>query len=589
MKKIIISLGVALVAIASCTKFVEDTPVTFSDVAAPEVTSSEIKDSSFVATVTPKEGTTYYTYLVTKGAAKSLDAETLLTLGYKSDAVKVKVADEFGVVTEVPLSGSSNKEKEPTVTLEAYDLLPNTVYTVYAVATNSQGKVSAVTATEVTTTDSTLPLLVTDKYGVPTVDDSALAEGALTFSYNDPVKLTEAFKAGEAVIRASYMAVNAAAPDAQGNYICPSLVDEVIPVDSVSVDGNDVTVKLVSRIPGSFVLLGVDAGVVENELKAVNAESKNGVVYLDPNNKYAPATTGIGARFETEEWEFYLPLDDKGERWASDTTVYFSDYTKAAMTFVADTLAAPTVNLAVMPVSKSVAVEITYHEGDGRKVINQSSYFAVAGNVLNVGFEEEPKYGSNVSVSIAAGDFEDLWGNPNAAYTNLDEEEGVYGNWFYSYGYTLADITGTYNCATVSAYASYGEQYNEKFTMYIKESDDAEKGNVILSNYCNWGTDVDIYATFDPDGGTLFIKDWQLLNEAENVYFAVNGESVYIGVPAAGTLSGISEIFGYYYDGDNPGWGNAFTSFAAARTSLETEPEAATVQTVAKARRVFNK
>ncbi len=445
MKKIIISLGVVLAAIASCTKFVEDAPMTFANVATPEIAVSEVKDSSFVATVTPKEGTTYYTYLITKGAAKPLDAQNLLTLGYEDNAVKVKVADEFGVVSEVPLSGCSNITDEPTVTVEAYDLMPNTAYTVYAVATNSQGKVSEIISQEVKTTDSIIPQIVLDKNGIPEVDDSELADGALTFSYNDPVELTEAFKAGTAVIKAHYYGENTAAPDAQGNYICsPALMEEVIPVDSVSVDGNDVTVRLVSRIPGAFVLLGIDEGVVENELKAVNAESKDGIVYLDSSNKYAPATTGVGARFETEEWEFYLPLDEKEERWPSDTTVYFSNYATDAMTFVADTLAAPEVNVAVKAVSNSTTIEVVYHEDGGRKISNQSSAYKVTGNVLNVGFAEEPKYGAYVSISIAAGDFEDLWGNPNAAYTNVDEEEGIYGNWFYSYGYEVADFCGTY-------------------------------------------------------------------------------------------------------------------------------------------------
>jgi hypothetical protein len=71
----------------------------------------------------------------------------------------------------------------------------------------------------------------------------------------------------------------------------------------------------------------------------------------------------------------------------------------------------------------------------------------------------------------------------------------------YSYGYTLADIVGTYDMVQTSALD--GKPYTTK--MVIEASDDAKKGNVMITTYEDYECTTPIYATFDMDGGTLTI------------------------------------------------------------------------------------
>jgi hypothetical protein len=56
---------------------------------------------------------------------------------------------------------------------------------------------------------------------------------------------------------------------------------------------------------------------------------------------------------------------------------------------------------------------------------------------------EQPAYGSTVSYTIAEGTFCDIFGNVNNEFTAEEE-------YYYSYGYTLADILGSYEVNATS-------------------------------------------------------------------------------------------------------------------------------------------
>ena len=258
MKKIIIALSAALLSLAACTQFESETAPTFaSSVAAPTIinellSDTQNPDSTFVVTVTPGAGNAYYSFAIIKGKATALDPETLLENGYSKKAVAVKLIEE-GVEVEVPLSGCFNASAQADTSVTAFDLVPNTDYTVYAVGADKNGTLSKLITLTVTTTDNIAPVVNTKKTDESGLDD----DGEISFQFDDPVELTDAFKDGTAKFHVGYAGINL------GATIVPIYTKDV-PVDSVAVSGNKVTIKVPDRVPGAIVFVTFDAGVVVN-------------------------------------------------------------------------------------------------------------------------------------------------------------------------------------------------------------------------------------------------------------------------------------------------------------------------------------
>ena len=99
MKKIFFVFSVALLSLAACTRFEQETaPVFASSVAAPSITEviapGVNTDSTFTVKITPGAKNNYYSFAIIKGKADDLDPETLLTLGYEGKCVTVKLIRE---------------------------------------------------------------------------------------------------------------------------------------------------------------------------------------------------------------------------------------------------------------------------------------------------------------------------------------------------------------------------------------------------------------------------------------------------------------------------------------------------------------
>ena len=133
----------------------------------------------------------------------------------------------------------------------------------------------------------------------------------------------------------------------------------------------------------------------------------------------------------------------------------------------------------------------------------------------------------------------------------------------YSYGYTLADIVGTYDMVQTSALD--GKPYTTK--MVIEASDDAKKGNVMITTYEDYECTTPIYATFDMDGGTLTIPAPQAFaKEADGMLDVVltslvangnqlgipkNPDPIIFDVEEPNVITGPNYYYGvvYYYKG----------------------------------------
>jgi hypothetical protein len=523
MKKIIIALSAALLSLAACTQFENETAPDFSaDVKAPslvcEAPTTMNSDSAFVVTVTPGKGNVYYSYAIIKGTETALDPETLLEDGYSKKAVAVKLIQD-GVEVEVPLSGCFNASEQADTTVVAFDLVPNSAYTVYAVGVDNLGKVSKVTASTITTTDKLAPVVNDKKTDASGLDD----DGEISFQFDDPVVLTDAFKAGTAKFHVSYAGINNLTPMAGNKYILPIYTKDV-DVDSVAVSGAKVTIKVPDRVPGAIVFVTFDAGVVENGVKTANAAFTTAMGAPKANGGYE--AVGIYGRFSTEEFEISLPTikdaENKDVRMPKDTVLYFNDWTTLEMSVVAPEL----VNVPYNGIVPTAYPEVKYTNAANRKVIYDSEDIAVANDsTLVIKLTEDPGYGTSVAFTIAAGSIEDIYGNTceELSTSFLDADDELFpGNYFCSYGYTLADVLGTYTFAGTSKYA--GPQTDSK--VVIAPSDD-EDYDVMIYDLFHETTCLNDLTSYTPDPFTKFYATVDFDSGIMVVYGDAIGEGVY--------------------------------------------------------------
>lgn len=141
MKKYIIGLFSAICLMgAGCTEFEDFTPVDMGEGPAVTVTAEKTAVDAFKVTITPAEGTVYYSYIVTD-EAMTVDPDQLLQAKYEGSAL-VKAAEKPSV------SGTlSNQNLGAT-------------YYVYAVASNEKGVCGAVASASVELPDEEAPYLV---------------------------------------------------------------------------------------------------------------------------------------------------------------------------------------------------------------------------------------------------------------------------------------------------------------------------------------------------------------------------------------------------------------------------------------------
>lgn len=502
MKKIFLVLSVTLLSLAGCTKFVEETiPADVakksgeaSQVAVPSIESVTVAeegfdtDYEFKVKVTPGEGNNYYSFAIVKGAISGVDAETLLTQGYTKSCVTVKIViDELE--TEVPLCGSFKASAQNDTTVHAFKLTPNTEYTVYAVANNSKGTLSEIASLKVKTTDKVKPSAYDSVNKKWTYDASDLEDGTFVVKFDDPIVFTDALKEGTAKFYATYLSANQTHKD-DGYTEFDQIFVAPIPVDSLSVSGKEVSIQVPERIPGAAVLITFDAGVVKNGVGLENEENTYGGYYWN-NDK--PKEYGLAARFKTATWKFSLPMiadENTGElvRMPADTVIYFQDAGKLPLTLVAQNLAEPIwqVDDEGEPISYNyiadyLAPTIIYTDSKLRQVAYpaEDKYYGELSDSLFVAFlSEEPDYGSSVALSVEAESVEDLWGNPCEAFSTITEDEDknvTYGNYFYSYGFKMKDLYGTYTFNASSQYA--GPQYEDQVIIAPCDEDDYEEGD----------------------------------------------------------------------------------------------------------------
>lgn len=141
MKKYIIGLFSAICLMgAGCTEFEDFTPVDMGEGPAVTVTAEKTAVDAFKVTITPAEGTVYYSYIVTD-EAMTVDPDQLLQAKYEGSTL-VKAAEK------------------PSVSGTLSDQNLGATYYVYAVASNEKGVCGAVASASIALPDEEAPYLV---------------------------------------------------------------------------------------------------------------------------------------------------------------------------------------------------------------------------------------------------------------------------------------------------------------------------------------------------------------------------------------------------------------------------------------------
>lgn len=400
--------------------------------------------------------------------------------------------------------GTAKAADKPSTTLELADLKPNTTYQVYAVAGSPMGVVGEVVVKSVTTSDGVNPVLTGSGY----------EDTVLKLSFSEAVTLAE----GTATLR--YFARQKAGINedvAEGTY--------TVPADSISCEGKVVTFTFAGEVPaGAYYTLDYPAGMFVDSANNPVAELKSG--FSAASGSLAPY--GVFGRADFTTWEF----DALDVEIVSDPEYMFSFTT--SQTEIAK--------------YGEGAATVTYTKA-GRSVTNElvaKSDYIISNGTVYLMLPETPDYGATVTFNFEEDLFWDIYGNSSAEY----EAELL-----FSYGYELSDLVGTYDGAYYCAFD--GKWYAMGLT--IEESDDPEKGNVMITNgFSSAFTFLQpVYATFDLNGGTLTVPSGQLFGTftADDVtygvaVFASNSSAQPItspavfSVPEAGTITG-GGLFGF--------------------------------------------
>lgn len=538
MKKILYSLLALAATVAACTDFAEDEKIDFAATEAPVVAATVVDDNTICVSVTPKEGTVYYSYVLIAGPAKALKAETVLKGngkgGYSGDAV----VDEKKEPVAAVLKASETK----SVSFQVGGLKSNTAYTLYAVASNSQGVVSKVATSTALTTDGTAPVLI--KYDF----QSTATNLDYVLEFDDPIAFT-----GKGTVTAHYYAMFNVGAD--GNLV--EYKKAVVPADSLVISGKNLYVSLdaAEAIPGAIVAISYTEGLVAN-LVGGRAEA-----FTDVTVSSKLESKGLVASYKTQPFALGLTEDEpqegsgiEGGEEEEPEVKLFSDWEELDMVTYSYN------KYPLAGVLKAAKLSIETEDANGRVVAYTGKQLKkVNDNKLSVKIDEDPGFGSYVSYKIAAGSIADIFGNTNSEFT----AEKLY---LCSFGYKLADVLGTYTVTGVGLQTGLPVSYK----LVIAETDDAEKGDLLITNFL--GFEGKLYVDFDPDNGTVKIYEGVTFNDKNLVSFNGEGDQLFI-MPSPGVLTSDAYVLVMTYEGkeitgvatDENGYNVMIANFRATR------------------------
>lgn len=451
MKNILYSILLAGVGLVSCTDFDDPTVEKYGAGPSVSIEVTATSDSAFTFTITPANGTQYYSFVVAPGEApQQLNAASLLKGNYNGTAGGVlKAASTASYTYDMYSKGAPLCE-------------PNTTYQIYAVAANDKGMTGEIATASATTTDKGIPAAKEYK------DDAANKAVAVTFS--------EAVVRGEGAISAKYYK--------EWDFANPVVLAEN--EFTVSIEDNVVTFTAPETPAGAFVAYSWEVGAFKdsygNDCPAVNSGLNNAGKLVNACVRNAQ--------------EAFVIADSNVTAPQIDTS--FVDWTE----FMGEI----TLDFDLYRNEKTVKtgdLKVVYTNDSKTTVLNLTpSNWIVQDNKLYFELPEAPQYGDYVSLQIEEGVFTDVYGNPNKAYE-------IENAWLLSYGYKRDMVVGSYKLYYYS-YAEYSKtgQLNEVVEDIAVALDPEDEDGLILSGF--YGLSGQVKATFNGDYATVTLKEQAL-------------------------------------------------------------------------------
>lgn len=449
-----------------------------------------------------------------------IDPAKLYAGGYESTAQKLE-------------KYSSDPEKP--FTLEVKDLSPNTIYQVYAIAANPKGQLGEIVNAHFLTTDGEVP--VADFEGFASKGNQVALEFSEAVAYDEA-------KPAVATYYALYKG-------AIGEANVAVKVSGAVAVFTVTLDGEN-------PLPnGACYTISYPAGAFADAVgNPCAAHTSNpGVTSA---GEWAPS--GLGGRIPVAPFDL---VDEDKENTVSkmaDATYYFSAPDGCTIAGNAKSAAA---SMTVTRTANSRTYETVYELAYG----TDWGLASATSIILMKPADIDLAPGDHLSLNIAAGSFFDIYGNSSAAASH---------DYLVSYGYTLADVCGTYQ---VSGVSYFGAKYDEAdWTFTIEESDNPEKGDIMLTSFYGFNLPNPSYGLFDGDTGVVTFAPFFYLGgfvypdfeyatgktadcwldfvgltyDYLKYWFSGGSQGsnapVTLNMPASGTLDGISDVWGYEYD-----------------------------------------
>lgn len=528
MKRSLIYLSViAIIFATSCTDFGEENQLSLPAAPTAEISGVTPESDAVSFDLAPSGPAGYYAWLLVESETVDSTLQAVNILKQTADGV------DKGIIEYA---------ETPHTTVEVTGLTPYTVYQIYAVASSTDGVVSAVTNSSFRTLDDG---------GTPAPIDVNLSEDNVVY-----ITFHEPLQKGTGKVYVSYFAKNTLSGDnpliINPGYEIYNPQDIEVDANDVSVSGTELIVKLPDAKAGAYASVTYDAGaVLDLEGNPANAYTRKADTLING----APSR-GITVHLANQTWKMHGEF----EALNPDTLVSFSVWDEFVITALPDE---------GTKVAKKVSTEVPtviYKQPGKTSTLDVSTWGLMDGTPAFF-LPEEPAFGAIVDLHVPAGAFEDVYGNTNDALTVVD-------NYIYSYGYTYEDVTGTYDLDVTSYWD--GPMPTESGIIIEK---DPESDDLLIKNLLLPGTVIK--GTFDPVMGTISLEDLQLLIEdvefssgVSDIYF-VNAEGsgpVVFHVPAPGMITS-SQMWGYYllqFDG----WYDAFTASTWTRTSTYTSAPA---------------
>lgn len=416
----------------------------------------------------------------------------------------------------------------PTYSFEI-QATPNTSYQVYAVAASEMGFAGNINVKGTKTTDTVAPAYASYE----------TSENQVMFTFS------EAVTRGTGAIKVTYYAYYSA--DFKTQAAPAGQVD--VPEDGIQVGGNQALITVPDLPTGCYWTISIAEGAF------VDAVGQKLPAYASSfvATEEGPAPQG----FYGEVTYIETPMLGAIE------TESFSDWTKPFVIPMKNTYP-------IAGYSTKKFIKVTYESKTSTST--QTTVHTLAPDVTyglsSAGFvvylPEQPAFGATVTIDIPAGCIYDIYGNDCEAWSHSA---------IHSYGYTLDDIVGSY-AGTAESYFSGPSE----LSLTIVESDDATKGNVMITEYMGLPCSIgNIYGTFDFVSGSLRINDWQIFFNYPaygDFYFALNNaDYVDFKVIESGSISAPSAWFGAYIDG--AGWYDIYTDCNLTRQAATTNATAA--------------